>query len=85
MKRLLRIFGLVVALGSVSFTSVDAWPIYDLCAYYCTDGKTYDFHQRSSTHSECCSSASFSWWCPPGQTSTGGFQWGGTYVELESC
>ena len=82
MKRLLRTFGLVVALGLASFTTVDAWPIYDLCAYYCTDSS---FHQRSSTRSECCSTASLNWSCPPGQTSTGGFQWGGTGVELETC
>lgn len=85
MKRLLRIFGLVVALGLVSFTTVDAWPYYDYdnCYYMCTDGN--DFYTNFTTYSDCCNRQDFTGWCPSGQTFAGVIGWGGTYTPLDVC
>ncbi|HEX2225248.1 MAG TPA: hypothetical protein VHN15_13695 [Thermoanaerobaculia bacterium] len=89
MNRLLRIFGLVVALGLVSLSAIEAWPYYsydyDNCYYFCTDGKDFYSYSTYTTYSDCCYRQDFNGWCPSGQTFAGVNGWGGTYTPLDAC
>lgn len=87
MKSIIRILGLVLALGLVSFTTVDAWPYYDYdnCYYICSDGKSETTYQAWTTYGECCNGTGANLWCPAGQTPQYPFGWGGTYTPLAAC
>lgn len=84
MKRegLLRILGLVIALGLVSLSAVEAWPApYDNCHYTCSGGGYYVGY---TTYSDCCSGNPSALWCPPGETPYPGTSWGGGYDHMET-
>ena len=90
MRRLFRSLGLIVALLLASLATVDAfaWPYeyeYDNCYYYCSDGNTYTTYTVSTTRSACCNTTLNGFWCPPGESPTPPFGWGGTYYILETC
>ena len=81
MKKLLRIFGLVVAIGLVSFTAVGAYPVYDNCNYTCSGGGSYS---TWTTMADCCGSNPSALWCPPGESPTG-ITFGGYYYYEQFC
>jgi hypothetical protein len=85
MKRLLRILGLVLALGLVSLTTADAWPYdEDLCFYACGDDYSTSYQMWTSQRDCCGRSSQPTWWCPNGETPTV-IGWGGMYTPLSSC
>jgi hypothetical protein len=81
MKKLLRIFGLVVAIGLVSFTAVGAYPVYDNCSYTCSGGGSYS---TWTTMGDCCGNNPSALWCPPGESPTG-ITFGGYYYYEQFC
>jgi hypothetical protein len=86
MGRLRRTFGLVVALGLVSFAALSAWPYYydyDTCYYTCSDGQQYEAY---TTYSDCCHTTLNGFWCPPGELPNHpASAWGGGYHILNVC
>ena len=81
MKNIVRILGLVLALGLVSFTGVQAWGT-DNCFYSCSDGNPYHTY---ATYSDCCSGDPSALWCPPGESPSPGWSWGGLSHPESFC
>lgn len=84
-KELLRIFGLVIALGLVSLSTVDAWPWSwhaDTCYYSCSESGPYGAH---TSYHDCCYGDPSEFWCPPGETPGRGNSWSPAYGEEMPC
>lgn len=70
-KGLLRIYGLVVALGLVGLTTVEAYPVYGNCIYACSDS---GLQSGFATYYDCCSSSPFLG-CPTAAGTPSAYSW----------
>lgn len=82
-KGLLHIFGLVIAPGLVSLSTVEAWPSsFATCYYACSESGPYAAY---TSYFDCCYGDRSALWCPVGETPMGGNSWSDAYGEEIPC